>query len=111
MRTVGRRKCSAISPNPGMAMLFSSVRAFTHNDTGFLRDAATNKFDRHRFADYIGSELRVHILHSRDRMPAESDQHIADHNACLLRGTLRLHFDGNGCSFFIALQRLAESLR
>lgn len=54
-KTVERRSCSAISPNPGMApcfaMLCGSVRTLADDDAGFLERAAADKFHRKRFAD------------------------------------------------------------
>src|SRR5579864_3717851 len=103
MRTVERRNCSAISPNPGMAMLFASMRALTDNDLGFLRHAATNQFDHNRLADCSRGKLCVHVLHSRDRMRAEGNHQVADHDAGLVRGALRFHLDDDGGGFLIAL--------
>ena len=92
-------------------MLFASVRALADNDTGFLRRAATNQFDHNRLADCFRGKLSVHVLHSRDRMRAERDQQIADHDAGFVRGAVRLHFDDDGGGFLIALQRLAKRFR
>src|ERR1700693_5138480 len=93
-----------------MAMLFASVRALTYNDTGFLCGATTNKFDHNRLANCFRGELRVHVLHSRDRMRTERDQQVSDHDAGLVRGAVGLHFDDNGGGFLIALQRLAKRI-
>ena len=90
-------------------MLVASVRALTRNDISFAQGAAANIFDRDRFPYHVGGKLRVHVLHPHDRMRTERDQQIADHDAGLLRGALRLHFDDNGGGFFISLQRLPES--
>src|SRR5579863_5167618 len=106
--TVERRNCSAISPNPGMAMLFPSARPFANHDRRFLGRAAAREFHRDGFADGIRSELSVHILNARDRMRAEGEKQIADHDAGLVRGRIRLDFDDNRRSFFLALERLAQ---
>ena len=87
------------------------VRALADDDTRFLRGAATNQSpDHNRLADCLRGKLSVHVLHTRDRMLAEGDQQIANHDARFVRGAVRLHFHDHGGSFFIALQRLAKRI-
>ena len=90
-----------------------SVVAVLRSDiygTRVTRRATANKFDHNRLADCFSGELGVHVLHSRDRMRAERDQQVADHDTGLVRGAVWFHFDHNGGSFLIALQRLPERL-
>src|SRR5215472_2748482 len=111
MRTVERRSCSAISPNPGTAMLVGSMRAFADDDAGFLERATANEFDRKRFADGFGGKLRVNILQPRDSVSGESDKNIADDDARLVRRTLGFHVENDGGSLLAALQGLTKRFR
>src|ERR1700739_2262803 len=108
MRTVERRSCSAISPNPGIAMLISPQRTLTDSDVSFPRRAAAHKFDRQRLADHFAGDLGVHIFESRDWVAADRDKNIANHESRLLRGAIGLDFDHDGGGLLRPLQRLAK---
>src|SRR5215471_1388980 len=110
MRTVKRRSCSAISPNPRTAMLLASSHAFPYDDAGFLQGATTDKLGYKRLAYGFGGELRVEILNSGDRAAAEEHENIADHNARFVCGTIRFHFEHNCGGCLRALQSLTECL-
>src|SRR5215472_14541807 len=117
MRTVERRSCSAISPNPGMArlalsaMLVRSVRAFANNNAGFLERAAANEFQRKRFADGIRAKLPVDVFEPRDGVAGERDKNVADDNSGLVRWPFRFDFEDDGGGFVVALQRFSERIR
>src|ERR1700687_1826086 len=109
-RTVERRSCSAISPNPGMATLLASVRAFCHHQARFLHSAAANEFQSQRFADRAAVELRVDVFQPRYRMAAERDEDIANDDSRLMCGAFRFHLQDNGRGLFAMLQRLTKGL-
>src|SRR6202035_4831770 len=98
IRTVERRSCSAISPNPVMDMSFASVRAFTNYDRGLLDRSTANEFRGECLAYGGAVKLGLHILELSDRMPRERDENIADRDAGLARRAVRLDFkDNRGC--------------
>jgi len=68
-----------------MAMLVRTVRAFAHDNVGFLERAATNEFERKRLADGFGAELPVNVFKPSDGMARESHKNIADNHAGLVR--------------------------
>src|SRR6266851_2430377 len=103
-RTVDRRSCSATSPNPGMATLLASVRAFCHYQARFLHRAATNEFQSQRFANRAAMELRVDVFQPRNRMTAERYEDIANDDSSLVRRAVRFHFQNNGRGLFAVLQ-------
>src|SRR5262249_52242094 len=111
MRTVERRSCSAISPNPGMAplalsaMLIRSVRAFANYNAGFLERAAANEFQRKGLADGFCAKLPVNILEPRDGVARERDKNVADDNPSFMRWPFRFDFEDDGGGFVVALQR------
>src|SRR5258706_400789 len=107
--TVERRSCSAISPKPWMATLFTSALAFADYDIHFLGCAAADEFERERLADGFAVELRVDIFETRDRVTSKRDENIADDDAGFVCGALWLDFQDDCSGFFAALQGLAES--
>src|SRR5712691_12772528 len=110
-RTVERRSCSAISPNPVTGMSFASARAFADNDVHLLRCAAADELERERFADGFAVKLRVDVFEARNRMAGECDENVSDDDAGFVRGTFGLDFENHGGGFFAALQGLAERVR
>src|SRR5713101_10051635 len=110
MRTVERRSCSAISPNPGTAMLVGSMCAFANDNAGFLQCTAADKFDRKRLADRFGGKLRVNVLEPCDGATREGDKNIADDDAGFVRGTFRRHLEDYGGSLLAAFKGLTKRL-
>src|SRR5690242_7567142 len=111
MGTVERRSCSAISPNPGMAMLFGSVGALADDDAGFLECAATNKLERQRFANGFGAQLPVNVFEPGNRLTSESHKNVADNDASLVRRTFGLNFKDDGRGLVVALQCFSQRIR
>src|SRR5712691_173048 len=110
-RTVERRSCSAISPNPVTGMSFAYARAFADNDVHLLRCAAADELERERFADGFAVKLRVDVFEARNRMAGECDENVSDDDAGFVRGTFRLNLENHGGGLFAALQGLAERVR
>src|SRR5215472_14846264 len=116
MRTVERRSCSAISPNPGMAplallaMLVRSVRAFANNNAGFLKRAAANEFQGQRFADGFRAKLPVNIFEPRDRVARERHKNVAYDNPSFMRWPFRFDFENDGRGLVVALQRFSQRI-
>ena len=77
--------------------------ALADADNAFLQGATTNKLDYQWFADGFGSELRVEILKSGDRLPAEDNENIANHNARFVCGTIGFHLEHDCGGCFAAL--------
>src|SRR5579864_1807875 len=111
MRTVDRRNCSAISPNPGIAMSFRSVSVLANHDTGFLKRAAAHKLEGERFADGFRAELPVNVFEPRDRVACESDEDVTNNDAGLVCRTVRLNFEDDGSGFVVAFQRSPQCIR
>src|SRR5215467_7262142 len=111
MRTVDRRSCSAISPNPGMAMSISLVLTFGHNNGGFLKDSAAHEFERKRFADGFSAKLTVNVLEPRNGMTGKRNEDVTNHDACFVRGAFGLHFKDDCRGFVAPLQRSTERFR
>src|SRR5205823_8938760 len=109
MRTVERRSCSAISPKPGMAMLFGSMRALANDDRGFLEGPAAHEFNGERFADGFRAELPVNIFEARDRMTGESHKNIADDDAGFVCGAFRLDLEHDGRGLVVAFECFSRS--
>src|SRR4029077_5087460 len=93
--TVERRSFSAISPNPVTTVSFSSMWAFRCHDVPFLKGAASNEFQRQRFADRVSGENRLYILKSSDRLAPKRHQNVPDNNSSLVCGAARMHFQNN----------------
>src|SRR5258708_7688110 len=93
IRTVERRRCSAISPNPEMTILSALVLAFAHNDVQVLRCPAAHDFRNERFADVFARQVRLHVFETGDGLPFERNQDVANHDSCFVRGALRLYFE------------------
>src|SRR5579859_3623475 len=110
-RTVERRSCSAISPKPGIAMLFASARTFADHDVHLLRGAAADELEGDRLADGFAVELGVDVFEARDGMASESDENVAYDDAGFVRGAFRLDLENDGGRFFGALQRLPQIFR
>src|SRR5205823_6304927 len=111
MRTVERRSCSAISPKPGMAMLFGSMRALANDDRGFLEGPAAHEFNGERFADGFRAELPVNIFEARDRMTGESHKNIADDDAGFVCGAFRLDLEHDGRGPVVAFECFSKRVR
>src|SRR5437016_5827792 len=111
IRTVERRSCSAISPNPVTAISFAFVLAFAHDDIQVLCCPSAHDFCGKCFADVFDGQVRLHVLGMGDRLPFERNQDVADHDSCFVRGALRLYFEYDGCRFLCALKGLAQRLR
>src|SRR5207245_7662679 len=99
MRTVERRSCSAISPNPGMAMSAGPMGALADDDVDFLERPAANEFERKRFANRFGAKLPVNVFKTSDGMAGERHKNVADDDTGLLRGTFGFDFEDNGGGF------------
>src|SRR5690242_2871150 len=116
MRTVARRSCSAISPNPGIALLGTlamsggSMRTLADNNAGFLERAAADKFHRKRFADGFRAELLVNVFEPRDRFFSERDKNVANDDARFLCRTFRFNLEHDGRGFVAPLQRFAQRI-
>src|SRR5579859_3894460 len=111
MRTVERRSCSAISPNPGMAMSVSSVCALANDDVCFLEGSAANEFERKRFTNGLSTKLAMNVLEPRDGMVCESDKNVADDDAGFVRRTFGLDFQNNGGRFVVAFDCFSKRIR
>src|SRR5689334_22086358 len=111
MSTVERRSCSAISPNPGMAMLVRSVCALANDDVGFLESSAANEFERKRFADGFGAKLAVNVFEPRNRVAGESYKNVADDDASFVSRALGFDFEEDGCSLVITFQGFSQRIR
>src|SRR5712664_1389633 len=111
IRTVERRRCSAISPNPEMTILFAFVFAFAHDDVQVLSCTAAHDFGGECFADVFAIQMRLHVLEIRDGFPFERNQDVANQDSCFVCGALRLYFEDDGGCFLRALKGLAQRLR
>src|SRR5947207_8655483 len=111
MRTVERRSCSAISPNPGMAMLLSSMRAFANDNVGFLKSPAANEFEWQGFPNGFGAKLPVNVFKTSDGIAGESHKNVANDDASLVCGTLRFDLEDDRRSFVIPLKRSPKRIR
>src|SRR5713101_6374537 len=111
IRTVERRRCSAISPNPEMAILFAFGLAFAHDDVQILHRAATDDCRGECFADVFAGQVRLHVLEMGHGLPCERNQDVANHDSCFVRRALWLYFEDDRRCFRIALKRLAQRLR
>src|SRR5690348_381429 len=111
MRTVDRRNCSAISPNPGIAMSFRSAPALANHDTGFLKRAAAHKLEGERFADGFRAKLPMNVFEPCDRVTCDSNKNVANDNAGLVRRTVRLNFEDDGSGLVVAFQRSPQCIR
>src|SRR5579859_4146229 len=111
MRTVERRSCSAISPNPGMVMLFRPMSSFGNDDVGLLKSAAANEFERKRFTNGLSTKLAMNVLEPRDGMVCESDKNVADDDAGFVRRTFGLDFQNNGGRFVVAFDCFSKRIR
>src|SRR6266404_7628167 len=110
IRTVARRSCSAISPNPVTAISLSPVQTLANHHAHFLYGAATNKFHRHGFADHFPMKLRLNILELRDLAATERNQNVSDDDPRLVRWPVRLDIQDNRRGLFVSLQRLTKRL-
>src|SRR3954451_3615913 len=111
IRTVERRSCSAISPNPVIFILLASRFALADGDAGFLDRATANELQRQRFADGSAVKLSVNIFEARDLLAGERYENVADDQASVVRRSIRLDFENDGGSFRIAVERLPDGVR
>src|SRR6516225_34678 len=110
MRTVERRSCSAISPNPGMAMSFSSLRALANHNVGFLKCSSPKELDGQRFADGFCAELPVNIFEPGDDVAGERHKNVADEDAGFVRRTFGFDFEDDGRGLVVAFQGSAQRI-
>src|SRR5215472_2817417 len=111
MRTVERRSCSAISPNPGMAAIsFSSPRALANDDGGFLKCSSAKELDGQRFADGFCAELPVNVFEPGDYVAGERHKNVADEDAGFVRGTFGFDFEDDGRGLVVAFQGSAQRI-
>jgi hypothetical protein len=111
MTTVERRSFSAISPNPVTTVSFSPMWAFGYHDVPVLNRAASNEFQRKRFADRVSCQKRLNILKTSDRLAAERHQNVPDDNSSLVCGAVRIHIQYNRGGLFVPVQRLPQGIR
>src|SRR5215472_1536129 len=111
MRTVERRRCSAISPNPGMAMLVGSMYALANDDGCFPEGATANKFERERCSNGFSAKLPVNVFEPGDCMAGQGHKNVTDNHAGLVRWAFGLDFEDDGGGFVVALQRFSQRIR
>src|SRR4029077_186564 len=109
--TVKRRRRSAISPNPGMLMLFALVLAFANNNGYFAGRAAAKESRAHVFADVLACEMRLHIFKTQHGLAIQAHKNVADHDSCFVRWAGRFDFQHHDRAIRLAIQRLHEILR
>src|SRR5207244_4500917 len=110
MRTVERRSCSAISPNPGMAMSCSSLCALANDNAGFLKCSSAKELEGQRFADRFCAELPMNIFEPGDCLAGERHKNVADQDAGFVRGTFGFDFEDDGRSLVVAFQGSAQRI-
>src|SRR6202521_6191552 len=111
MRAVERRSFSAISPNPVKAISFASVRAFRYHNAPLLNRASTNKFEREYFADLGSGKMRLDVFQPSNRVARKRDQDVANDDASLVRGAVRVDVHNNRGGLFIPLQSFTKRIR
>jgi hypothetical protein len=89
-------------------MLVGTMGALAHDNGDFLEGAPSNKSDRKRFADGFRCKLGVDILEPCERLATKSNKNIANDDARFVRRTIGFHFEDDGGSLLLALQRLTE---
>src|SRR5262249_25424624 len=111
IKTVARRSCSPISLNPIAAMSSAPVRTFPNNDRGLPNRPAPHQLCRHRLANRFSLQLRLDVFEPRHGAPGKRHKNVADHDASVVCGSVRLHFQDNRGGSFLPLKRLTERFR